>query len=272
MGQVIVVIGMQRSGNHGVMNWISGLFDQVHHFNNQRHDVLTDPDFIAALEALDGVALVSFEDTLGKSDGAADALIDSVVIAQDSALLADALRVHVFRSPYNLWASRLAGHRKGGLSSSPRWEDFRANWLGFARAYHQEPEAFILYDRWVADQSYRQEIAARLGGVFSDAGLAQVTGQGGGSSFEGKPRKSYASLLTNPGVLFSPQSWARLLQRPGHYIRRWTQPPFDASALKTDERFKHLPEFADGMRVLEDDEVAVEAKAIFGLERPDVTA
>ena len=158
---LIVVSGLQRAGNDGVMNWISGVFDQVLLENNQPHDILRDAAFVRAL-------------------------------------------------------------------------------------------------------------TARLGGRFSDAGLRQVTGQGGGSSFDGKPRKSYAALVRAPWRLRNPKLWARVLRRPWHYLRRWSTPPFDASQLRTDERYKHLAALPGGEAVLQDEDVARQAKLIFGLDRPDV--
>jgi hypothetical protein len=43
----------------------------------------------------------------------------------------------------------------------------------------------VLFNRWIADTAYRQDISGQLGFSFSDSGLRKVSAEYGGSSFDG---------------------------------------------------------------------------------------
>lgn len=92
----------------------------------------------------------------------------------------------IVRDPFNLFASRW----RAGLSViSPAtmvriWKQHAREALG-QRRYRHRPNLWIYYNRWVTDRAYRQQIAARLGLPFSDAGIDRVPDTAGGSSFDG---------------------------------------------------------------------------------------
>lgn len=54
---------------------------------------------------------------------------------------------------------------------------------------------YVLYNNWVEEEGYRQEICEELGLHFTDAALNQLSIFGGGSSFDGMKHIKTASLM-----------------------------------------------------------------------------
>ena len=91
----------------------------------------------------------------------------------------------VLRDPYNLFASRL----KMGCGLRPHiarkiWKQHAREALGETRRLRGET-LVVLYNRWAGERSYRCEIAQALGLNFSDATFERVPECAGGSSFDG---------------------------------------------------------------------------------------
>lgn len=91
----------------------------------------------------------------------------------------------VLRDPYNLFASR----RRMGRNLPPdvardMWKQHAREALGETRDLPGEVLP-VLYNRWQADREYREEIAFWLGLRFSDRGIDRVPDCAGGSSFDG---------------------------------------------------------------------------------------
>lgn len=98
------------------------------------------------------------------------------------------ITVLVLRDAPNTFASVVRGKRRmrarlGGF--------YRRHWKSYAREFLGEtaflpPDTVkVSYNAWFADPEYRRGIAARLGLADPDAGLDEVSAEGGGSSFEG---------------------------------------------------------------------------------------
>ena len=137
----------------------------------------------------------------------------------------------VLRDPYNLFASRLKmdcglrPHIARGI-----WKQHAREAVGDTRRLTGETIA-VLYNRWKADRSYRRDLAQALGLAFSDAGFQNVPECAGGSSFD--------------GVEFSGR----------------------ASEMPTERRWRHFVE-DERYRNLFDQQMIELTEGLFGLQKP----
>ncbi len=246
------IVGMSRSGNHAIINWIlsqaSGRtcfvncaeprcnpFTSARPMADGREIVASYRPFCVAAErrgehSHKDLLLVSYEDCfLGP-------IASEAFERRHEEWVGSSLRrtdVIILRDPYNLFASR----RRSGIGGVTHGAVLRI-WKQHAREVHgirrylDRSRVAISYNRWVADRSYRRGLAAALGLEFTDTGLERVPATGNGSSFDG---------LTYDGC---------------------------AQVMRTHERWRHFehdPEFT----ALFDDEVHELSRRIFGTCEPD---
>ena len=200
------IVGMSRSGNHAIINWIVRQItsrccflncaeprtnpfvtarplagDSVYHANYDAFDLdaerrgrFSEKDFL----------LHSYEDCyLGM-------VASDIFERNHDAFVGPSGRrvdVLILRDPYNLFASR---RRASYACVSDRvamriWRQHAREYLGRCRYLNQE-QVFVLYNRWVRDAAYRRRVAERLGLAFTDAGVDEVPAVGRGSSFDGR--------------------------------------------------------------------------------------
>lgn len=203
-GLELRVIGMSRSGNHCLVDWIleqaggrycflncaegkSNPFETARPLDDGRRALSNIPDFDLEAErsgrfAPKDLLLHSYEDSfLGHACSAAFETRHDPWVGRSRRRL-DLL---VLRDPFNLFASR----RRLGCEL-PRATALRM-WKQHARAalagsrQPRRPWLAVAYNRWVGSADYRRGLAARLGLRFSDRGRRQVGRCGGGSSFDG---------------------------------------------------------------------------------------
>jgi hypothetical protein len=215
------IVGMSRSGNHAIINWIirqaSGRLcflncaePKANPFARARRLVHGAP-YIVNYDGFDieserqglfsrkAYLLHSYEDCfLGTVNNPAFATCHEAWVGA-SRRRVDVL---ILRDPFNLFASR----RKAGIGSvSPRvaqriWKQHAREFLG-VRRYLNDPRVAINYNAWTCDRGYRRAIAARLGLTFTDAGADVAPAFG--------PKSAFASEAgARPGVL----------QRWRHYV------------------------------------------------------
>lgn len=193
------VLGMRRSGNHAIINWVlKQASGATMHLNNIK--VPGDPwetcdnDPVRPDGPLD-LLLYSYEDVRPKR------------VAQCSAPRKRAgwfgtaqrhCTIIILRNPANMFASRL----RSGFTTAPlRYFDQADLWMLYAREflgitrYLGEDIIPVSFDRWSEDREYRRGIAENLGIPFTDAGFDEVTAFGGGSSFEGTSLNKQASAM-----------------------------------------------------------------------------
>jgi hypothetical protein len=192
----IRLIGLKRSGNHAVLNWIRGQEQDAYFLNNVgvstspfRHFHLHFPQKNFREEAWGkfkhkNCFLYSYEDhsiakiTEPKYEKKHDLYVGKSNYRYD---------VLILRDPFNLMASRL---KKGFLSVKTQGMSLVDMWIEYAKefigetSYLNNKKVVVNYNQWFADISYRQKIAANLDLEFSDVGLNYVSSYGGGSSFE----------------------------------------------------------------------------------------
>lgn len=273
MRQILVVTGLQRSGNHAVLDWVASLFPTHVFHNNQPHDLFTGQDRLTTLLEAAGDApcvIFSFEDSVRHSRDPAALLFDDVVPFPDALAAGAVLReLSVLRDPYNTWASRVAANARTaeggkGLTSDPSWELFRANWLAMAARHAARPDDVLLFNRWKDREAYRRRVCAQLGGTYSEKTLKEVPRNATGSSFDGLPRPSYGQMLRQLPKYASGKFLSRLAQRPSHYVRRFVTPASTGDRMKVNERWKFLLDHPQGAGLFADDAVRAESLRIFG--------
>ena len=198
------VVGLSRSGNHAIINWILSQLRGSWCFFNC---VEAKADPIKTARPMDDGQRVRtnierFDLDAGHARTAATA--EHIVLSQEDAFLgpafgAETMNCHrhafgtperlyeilILRDPFNLMASRRR-------LSSPRISERTAMriWRQHAAAFEQCVDAdtgrvAVNYNRWVSSRRYRMEVAAMLKLEFCDATAQSVAPCAGGSSFDG---------------------------------------------------------------------------------------
>ncbi|MEM9005648.1 MAG: hypothetical protein AAGE59_19255 [Cyanobacteria bacterium P01_F01_bin.86] len=190
-------IGLRRSGNHAVLNWIFKQLQQPVYFINNvdagmspfRCFHLHFPDKGYRNEAWGNFSkkkhlIYSYEDyglqdiSNPYSEYKHDLWLGKTHHRYDILLL---------RDPFNLLASRL---KKNYMDVKTSGESVVSLWISYAKEVLGETnllkhnKIIINYNEWFRSLEYRQKIARQLGLDFSDQGFNYVSSYGGGSSFD----------------------------------------------------------------------------------------
>jgi hypothetical protein len=210
-------IGLSRSGNHAIINWILSQAKGRTCFLNCAEGK-TNP-FASARPLSSGLPFetnsLDFDweqeqtDVLSPKDLLVHSYEDSflgyvchpVFEQNHDRWVGKSLErydVLILRDPFNLFASRKrAGAALQGVHPSTAvriWKQHAREFLGQSR-YLNRPHILINYNRWVTERSYRQKLAARLEVDFTDASINTVPATGGGSSFDGSRYDGAASKM-----------------------------------------------------------------------------
>jgi hypothetical protein len=191
--EILVVLGMRRSGNHVAINWILEQVDGPAVFYNN----------IDSQKAPYTAGRTEFRTRKGKSprlilsyeDVSVDQLLsDPLISFLETRQKEDGARVRfalILRDPYNLFASRLRKwperfstdtkiasqialyNELAGLAANP------------APIWNDAPLIPILFNSLISDDDYRRHIASSFGVKEGDVGLDKVPVYGHGSSFDG---------------------------------------------------------------------------------------
>jgi hypothetical protein len=228
-GRLLRVVGLGRSGNHAILNWILRQLDGRWAFlncvegksNPIRTARPTDSgqalfanfsDFDPAAEAAGRPApkdhlVLSMEDSF-----LAHAFGPEATRLQDAGVgpSAERLDVVVLRDPYNLFASRLKVPEQ--VLPPPLalriWKQHARACLGLGRTRLPNRTLFAGFGRWAADPGYRRLLAAQLGLAFTDAGREEILACAGGSSFDGTAYQGRA------GEMAVGERWRRVADDP----------------------------------------------------------
>jgi hypothetical protein len=202
----IRIIGMSRSGNHALIQWILGQLPGTYCFLNCCEPGTNPYETARPLD--DGRCVRTNVRGLDLASEAAGRFApkDWLLFNHEDTFLRRACGeafeeqhdrwvgpsgrrtdVLIVRDPYNLFASRL---RSGVGSVTPTtsvriWKQHARQLLRGPRQLRHNP-VLVLYNRWVTDRGYRGALAARLGIPFTDAGIDRVARCAGGSSFDGR--------------------------------------------------------------------------------------
>lgn len=207
----ILFWGIQRSGNHGIINWIWEQFDDPKMFlNNQLFgkDLQASPQqslesfgiehnksvrFIYSQKheknwrylwnnppkGINQLLLVSFENhdishLSEESYRNGCNLIDDSVVGKSL----NTINIIILRDPFNMWVSNMPGNKP---QNPDLWKIYAKEYLGQTNILPNKVS--INYNQWFSDPNYRMNISEKLGIAFSDNGLNVVGKFGGGSSF-----------------------------------------------------------------------------------------
>lgn len=172
--------GIQRGGNHAVINWILRHFKSSVFYNccslEDDRAFVYDQDFIQRGEGPQEVALASFEDAPEIIDKAGDVLKRPVEIL-------------ILRDFYNTYASRFEKRRrvKSIYWLERKWSlyDEVSMWKRLATRFLEGGDRFVKinYNMWFRSREYRKVLSGGFG-KFSDEGVDSVSHFGGGSSFD----------------------------------------------------------------------------------------
>lgn len=199
------VVGMSRSGNHAVINWILSQargrccfincaepkhnpFRTARPLADRRRFIVNYAPFDAAAEARGELSrkdllVYSYEDCFlgtvasGTFEDRHDEWVGRTLRRTD---------VLILRDPYNLFASRIQagiGEVSDGVAMRI-WKQHAREFLG-DRRYLNQRRVLVNYNRWAAERAYRSRVAAALHLEFTDAGRRRVPATGNGSSFDG---------------------------------------------------------------------------------------
>jgi hypothetical protein len=217
----IRVIGLRRSGNHAIINWMQKQqAGTIEHLNNiplngnpfrWKYIMLRDfaPDrFEREKNRIRQQAKGNFikKDCLIYSyeDHPITKITSPRVEHKHDFHFGKSLNrydVLILRDPFNLIASRLENNmlpvKSFTQSVIDLWLEYAKEFLGETQ-YLPNRKVLINYNHWVADINYRREIAFKLDLPFTDAGINDVRPQGGGSSFD---KRNFAGRATEMDVL-----------------------------------------------------------------------
>lgn len=216
MNEVLHFIGLKRSGNHAVIDWLRKnaypAAEQVVFHNCVYSPLSAVPkkltvEDVHLPEARRTAMILSYEDTdlielAGlPTYGGTDALLPGARMR----------KVLLLRDPWNCFASRL--RRMQGLEAAhtdpPKsiqrtpWKTAIALWKQYAREFVGETSALtgevipVNYNRWAGSKRYRDALLSRHFGVEDnqDIGIESVPDKGGGSSFDRLAMDGQASRM-----------------------------------------------------------------------------
>lgn len=222
------VLGLQRTGNHAVINWIYRQTPEFKCYLNfveiganpfatfQKRGTIREfePEFHSRINTITArmgwlkdkeTLIYSYED-----ESLADAFANPRFERSRRRWLGDSAArydVLILRDPYNLFASRLKKERdfrrnRYSLHCPQErralinlWKSYAKEFLGDSSVIATENKVPISYNRWFTDREYRRRLAERLGLEFTDDGASQVLPIGGGSSFDRIEKNAEASKM-----------------------------------------------------------------------------
>ena len=165
MKNVIYTLGIRRSGNSPIRNWVSDQFPNSRTFLNAAQTILTQLESVK-----EDSVIVSFEEM-------------PVEVFNDN----EHKKVLMLRDPANLWASRIKHY--DALSSKKRYISPMVTnlWLNHAKKFLKPGDVIpVNHQTFLTDVDYRKELGKKLGATkFCDCTLDRVDDNGQGSSFDG---------------------------------------------------------------------------------------
>lgn len=242
------IVGMSRSGNHAIINWIFQQSEGRTCFLNCVEGKMN--PFRSARPRHNGnVYKVNYADFDLEAERAGHfSSKDTLIYNYEDSFLGPVFHptyeiqhdefvgrtrqrfdLLILRDPFNLFASRL---RSGICGHSPLvdvriWKQHAREFLG-QRSHLRYNRTLINYNTWYTDTAYRRRLTEKLGLRFTDAGIDQVPRTGDGSSFDGRQ--------------------------------------FDGQArrMRVLERWKHYQDNPAYRRVIQDEQLLYLARTIFG--------
>ncbi|NER79685.1 MAG: hypothetical protein F6K42_08895 [Leptolyngbya sp. SIO1D8] len=204
--KLIRFCGIQRSGNHALINWITAQEGRKTCFVNgafpgnnpwEKNWGISYPNFPYWPQARDvkgalvrkELFIYSYENRQLK-----EVESDKPLLSQYIGKSQEDCAVLILRDPYNTFASWLQREKPVTAETVALWKSYAYEFLGETNVL-STPKVFISFNAWFLDQNYRQKLAGQLGLTFTDNGLGEVTHHGGGSSFDGRALRGDARKM-----------------------------------------------------------------------------
>jgi hypothetical protein len=197
--QEVRMVGLRRSGNHAIINWIrKQCTGTIKHLNNipinqnpYRFLYFHYPKAELQREAVGNFLkkdwlLYSYEDYSLEEINNSEIEKNHDLYLGKSAVRYD---IVILRDPFNLMASRL---KKNYITVKTPNTNVIDLWINHAKEFTGETNQLknnkivVNYNQWFMDIDYRRELTSQLKIDFTDAGVDQVKSYGGGSSFDGE--------------------------------------------------------------------------------------
>jgi len=199
------VIGMSRSGNHAIINWLFAQLEGRACFLNCCEPKNNPFCWIRPMGSGNAYQVNYPDFDLGRERSGLFSKKDYLIYSHEDCFLGLLRRglweeqhnawvgasesrrdILILRDPFNLFASRLkCGMAHRSLHTAKRiWKQHAREFLG-ERPSLPYPRVLISYNEWVRSQSYRRQLAEELGVRFSDRAFGRVDDTAGGSSFDG---------------------------------------------------------------------------------------
>jgi hypothetical protein len=210
----IRVIGLQRTGNHAIINWIGSQYpgkrvyllnhvkvkknpfkyacsqegNETIIFNNFK---INRDDEIRGKFTKKDCIIYSYEDCTFKD------IFNKYFIKKLPSLIGESkikYNILILRDPFNLFASRLyreltRSNNKISILNNKKeliklWKDYAKEFLGKTN-HIKDNKVVINYNLWYKSKDYRKNLSCLLKIPFSDKGFKKIVSIGGGSSFQG---------------------------------------------------------------------------------------
>lgn len=211
----IRVIGLRRTGNHALINWIAQQQNGVVWCLNNlpvdenpyrhRYEYPEKSDPLWQVERLLPEAQGHFtaKDCLIYSyeDYPLESIVSKKYEKKHDMYVGKSLKRYdllIIRDPFNLIASRL---KSGKIDVKTETKDMVDLWIDYAKEFLGETEYLnqskicLNYNEWFQNVEYRKEIANQLELEFSDRGKDEVSYHGGGSSFDRRKLEGKATQM-----------------------------------------------------------------------------
>ncbi len=189
---VYQIFGIQRSGNHAIINWLidnmSGSVLHCNHVRKNQHPRDCKKNFRWGLG--NSHLIASFEEY---SPNDFELKFDSDLYGQ----FTSGFNLLLLRDPFNLFASRYAWEKPPGdrfrekIKTRERkislWKEYANTYLKWQS--HQQPQNITInYNQWCVDDEYRLKLAKKLGFEIEEIQSKRIPKNGGGSSFTGSQK------------------------------------------------------------------------------------
>lgn len=198
-------VGLRRSGNHAIINWILKQSEQpVLFYNNvyPNNPFCKYPEKGSLNYSEYALRLYSLEDRVLPTI-ASNKVYPQKTVFNDS-VIDERIDVLILRDPFNLFASRLKTSSKynrnkplyysGGLEIQHLYLTYLKEYLGITNFLNNK-KVCINYNKWKDSEEYRKLIASQLKINFTDKGLQEVSSIGGGSSFDQLNYKTQGAFM-----------------------------------------------------------------------------
>lgn len=215
MSRYFILHGMKRSGNHGLINWIKGQ-DDAKLYNN----IVPITDYIAkGIPFPAGKTVRQWEKHVLRRQlkkhlkaGEFKSLVTEVIEPKKIKIFSmedhrldyrpildlpiNSTNILLIRDAKNLFASRIKKAFKLNIPESypkqldQHFERILSTWKEHAYEFIGETNKLgtdtvkLSFNRWYSDKEYRESLSNKLSLTFSDNGFKNISGIGGGSSFD----------------------------------------------------------------------------------------